>query len=255
MNIAIITGASSGLGVEYLDAVTEKYTDLDEIWLIARRKERMDKISQKYSDVFIRSVALDLSSDEAYLVLDSLLKEKNPTIKILINNAGVEKIGRFDDTDYSSVMNMLNLNIKGMTMIDHICLSYMKRGSFIIHTCSISSFTPVPSQIVYSASKAYIRFFSRGLREEMMKKGINVFMMCPGNMDTEMNPKGQHSQSKMVDCLPFLDMKVITRKSLKKAESGKAIYTPGMFYKGYRFFTKILPSGIMIKITGKSYKY
>jgi len=255
MDIAIITGASSGLGIEYLEAVTEKYSSLDEIWIVARRLDRMEELAKKYSDIIIRPIALDLASDDAYLKLGSLLDEVNPTIKILINNAGVEKTGRFDITEQSVVRSMIDLNVKVMTMVDHICIPFMKSGSFIIHTCSVSSFAPVPAQIVYSASKAYLRFFSRGLREEMKQKGINVFMMCPGNMDTEMNPKGQHSQSKMVDSLPFLNMKVITRKALIKAEAGKAMYTPGGFYKCYRAVTKILPSALMIKITGKSYDY
>ena len=255
MNIAVITGASSGLGVEYLDAIAELYPGLDEIWLVARRKDRLEKLTEKYLSVKIRPVVLDLSSDDAYLALSDLLEETDPVISILINNAGIEKTGRFDETEYSAIKGMINLNVKGMTMVDYACIPYMKAGSFIIHTCSVSSFAPVPSQTVYSSSKAYMRFFSRSLREEMKKKDINVFMMCPGNMDTEMNPKGQHSQSEMVDNLPFLDMKVITRKALKKAQAGKAIYTPGVFYKGYRLLSKILPSCIMIRITRKSYQY
>ena len=108
-------------------------------------------------------------------------------------------------------------------------------------TCSISSFTPVPNQAVYSASKAYVQYLSRALHEEVRKRGIRILMMCPGNMDTEMNPKGQGRQSSRINMLPFLDMNVITEKSLEMAERGKAVYTPGIFYKFYKVSSKLLP--------------
>lgn len=84
---------------------------------------------------------------------------------------------------------------------------------------------------------------------------MNVLVICPGNMDIEMNPMGGKSQSEKVDKLPFLDMKVITRKSLDKASRGKAIYTHGGFYKLYQLVSKILPSAVMIKIVRMRYDY
>lgn len=135
-----------------------------------------------------------------------------------------------------------------------MCLPYMKAGSLGIMTCSISSFCPVPNQAVYSASKIYVRFLSRALREEVRKDGIRILAMCPGNMDTEMNPKGGTSQSEKVDKLPFLDMKKIIRRSILLAGRGYALYTPGGLYKAYRFASKILPSAYMIKIIGKSFE-
>lgn len=255
MNIAIITGASSGLGVEYANAVIEKYNYLDEIWLVARRKERMEKFAELHSEVRIRPVALDLAKNESYDELENLLKREKVEIDVLINNAGFERSGRFDEMNKKDILCMIDLNVKGLTMVDWVCFPYMKKNGIVLHTCSVSSFCPIPSQTVYSASKIYVRFLSRALREEMRKKDVNVLMMCPGNMDTEMNPKGGASQSDKVDKLPFLDMKVITRKSLDKATTGKAIYTPGGFYKLYRLASKVLPSAWMIKIAGRSYKF
>lgn len=255
MNIAVITGASSGLGVEYAKAVIEMYPSLNEIWLIARRKNRLEEFAAKYPHVRIRTLALDLAKNESYYELENLLKQKRANIKILVNNAGFEKTGRFDQMDKADILAMIDLNVKGFTMVNRVCFPHMRKGSFAIMTCSVSSFCPVPAQAVYSASKIYVRFLSRALHEEMAKKGINILMMCPGNMDTEMNPKGGHSQSDMVDKLPFLDMKVITRKSLRLGRRGYAMYTPGGFYKLYRAASKLLPSAFMIKIAEQSYDF
>lgn len=94
---------------------------------------------------------------------------------------------------------------------------------------------------------------SRALREEVKTYGINILAMCPGNMDTEMNPKGGSSQSAKVDRLPFLNMKKITKKSIQFAKNGHAIYTPGKLYKLYRFASKIMPSALMVKIIKNSF--
>lgn len=253
MNIAIITGASSGLGVEYLKTIVSQEGQLDEIWLIARREERLQALAEQYKGVPIRPVALDLSKNEAYFALDEMLKQKNPSVRILINNAGYEKTGRFDEMPQDAILSMVELNVKGLTMLNRICFPYMEKGAVAILTCSVSSFCPVPAQAVYSASKAYVRSLGRSLHYEMKKKGVKVLTMCPGNMNTEMNPQGQGSQSGIVDRLPFLDMKHITAQALEKANAGKAIYTPGLFYKCYRLLCKLLPSAWMIKIVGKSY--
>lgn len=254
MNIAVITGASSGLGAEYARTIIQSGEKLDEIWLIARRKERLNKFAEEYRQVAIRPVALDLSTNHSYDELDELLKQENVSIKILINNAGFERPGKFISMDKTDILSMIDLNIKGFTMINRVCIPYMKAGSIAIMTCSVSSFCPVPNQAVYSASKIYVRFLSRALREECKNDGIHIMAMCPGNMDTEMNPKGGNSQSDKVDKLPFLNMGVITKKSLLLAKKGRAIYTPGAFYKMYRIVSKLFPSAWMIKIVGRTYQ-
>ena len=87
MKTAIITGASSGLGYEYVKAVIERYTDIEEFWLIARRAERLQAIAEEYKDKKIVPVCLDLTKDVSFAEYETLLKEKEPDIRLLINNA------------------------------------------------------------------------------------------------------------------------------------------------------------------------
>jgi uncharacterized protein len=253
MNIAIITGASSGLGVKFLDAITRKYPTLDEYWIIARRTERLEALAKKYEPKKIVSIEADLSDEKAYVKIADKLKKEQPLIKVLINNAGYEKSGAFSSMQEKDILSMIAVNIKGMTMMQRICLPYMQTGSFSIITCSVSAFSPVPNQAIYAASKKYVYYFGKALREELLAKKINVLLLCPGNMDTEMNPKGKGRQSQKINGLPFLDMEKLTMKALELAQKGRGVYTPGWFYKGYRVVSKILPSAWMLKITGRFY--
>lgn len=252
-DIAVITGASSGLGVKFLEAVVNRYPQMDEYWILARRKERLDKLAGKYKNKKVVAIEVDLSNESSYDGLIKRLENEKPKIKVLINNAGYEKSGKFVDMGQEDILNMISVNIKGMTLIQRIILPYMQKGSYTIITCSVSSFAPVPNQTVYSATKKYVYYFGKALREELLDKDINVLLLCPGNMDTEMNPKGQGRQSQKINKLPFLDMSKITAKALEKAEKGKGVYTPGMLYKSYRVVSKIFPSLWMMKLAKKFY--
>ena len=250
MNIAIITGASSGLGAEFLRAVAEMHPELDEIWLIARRRERMEQLIAELPYQHFRVLPLDLGNDDAYQELASILHHENPSIQILINNAGYEKSGAFSGMAEADIQTMLSVNVKGLTMVQRVCMPYMHSGSCSVLTCSVSAFTPVPHQAVYSAAKKYVYFLGKALRDKLRGQGINVLLLCPGNMDTEMNPKGQGRQTNR---LPYLNLKKLTRNALARAESGKAVYTPGIFYKCYRFVSKLFPSAFMLHFVRKFY--
>lgn len=253
MKIAIITGASSGLGVEFTKTIIERYPELDEIWIIARRKERLEQIVKSNSDKKLRAITFDLSVDEEYVKLGKLLSDVKPKISILINNAGYEHSGIFKDMSTSDIQNMISVNIKGLTMVQKICSPYFTKNSFTIMTCSVSAFTPVPHQAVYSASKRYVYALGKALREEEKKNKVNIMLLCPGNMDTEMNPKGQARQSEQINTLPFLDIKKVTKIALTKAEHKKSVYTPGRFYKFYRIVSKVFPSSFIMYFAKKFY--
>lgn len=248
MKIAVVTGASSGLGREFARAVLEQYSSLDQVWVLARRTERLDALAEEYSEGKVRPVKMDLSNNADYANLADLLAQEQSDIQIVINNAGFEKGGAFAEMDAAAIENMMQVNVKGGTMIPRLCLPYMKQGSFIITTGSVSSFVPMKNQAVYSASKIYLKYLSRALREELKPVGINSLVICPGNMETEMNIRaGDHAGK--VGILPYLDVPKLTRMALKKAESGAGVYTPGKFYKCYRFASKILPHSLMMKIS------
>lgn len=251
MKIAIITGASSGLGYEYVKAVVERYPDLDEYWLIARRRERLEAIAEEYKDKKIVPVCLDLTKDESFAEFDALLKEKNPDIRLLINNAGFGKLGRLADMPYGDQIRMVDLNNKALTGITNISLPYMKKGSYVLNVCSIASFAPNPRMTVYCSTKAYVLSFSRSLRFELKERGINVIAVCPGPMRTEFlaNAGIEKGSSKTFDTLPYCDPVKVARASLVKADAGHGVYTPKAFFKFYRLLAKLLPHEIVMHMS------
>lgn len=241
MNIAILTGASSGLGVEFLKELQGK--ELDEIWVIARREATLREICEKYSKIKYRVLPFDLTSPVAIEKLSALLDEEKPSVKYLINNAGFGVIGDLIDADYQKMGDMVALNAKALTEVTAIVLKHMKSGSEIINVCSIASFVPNARMSVYSATKAYVMSFSRALRYELKKKKINVLALCPGPMKTEfLGVAGiEKGVSKTFDTLPYCSPAKAAKGALKASKKGRAVYTPRAFYKFYRVLAKLLP--------------
>ena len=250
MNIAVLTGASSGLGIEFFKAINEKYQSLDEIWLIARRKERMEEISEN-SKIKVRIFPLDLIKEESIgIIKDALIKEK-ANIKLLVNNAGFGILGNIYDSDENKQMDMVSLNCRALTGLTTIALPYMASGSKIINVCSIAAFAPNPRLTVYSATKSYVMFYSRSLRYELKEKGIGVTALCPGPMRTEFLTvaKIPGNSKTFDDFLPYVDPEKAVKGVMKAADRNKAVYTPKAYYKLYRFIAKILPKEWVMPIS------
>ncbi len=251
MNIAVITGASSGLGVEFVKSVYNSRVDLDEIWIIARRKDRLDALQSELGNSVI-PVALDITDPAAVESYINLLKDKNATVKLLINNAGFGKLGNFDSLSLEHNTAMVRLNCEALTAMTSATLPFMDNCSEIINTCSIASFAPNTRMATYSSTKAYVMSLSRALRAELKPRKINVLAVCPGPMDTEFLaianiPKGA---SRTFDTLPRDKAPVVAKKSLKASHKGKAVYACHPFYKFYRIVAKILPKAIVMKMAG-----
>lgn len=247
MTVAVITGASSGLGKEFLKQILEKYPMLDEVWIVARRVERLNEL-RSMDEKRVRPVPLDLLDYSSYEKLDSMLKEEKAEIRLFVNNAGFGSLGNVAEEDHTKLGKIVDLNCRALTSLSAVALRYMKKGSGIINVCSIASFCPNPRMTVYSSSKAYVNSFSQSLRFETKKDGINVLAVCPGPMETEfLSVAGITKQnSKTFATLPYCDPVKVVKNSLKACEKGRAVYTPRAFFKFYRFVSKLVPKSIMM---------
>ena len=182
MNIAVITGASSGMGKEFvrqLDAIA----NLDEIWMIARSEEKLNAIDFATNAVK-RPIPLDLTTPEAFHYIKMLLELEKPCIRMLINCAGFGLCGRVDDLDHDAQTEMIDLNCKALMSLTKLCVPYMEKGSRIIELSSAGAFLPQPEFAVYAASKAFVLSFGRALYRELLPKHIYVTTVCPGPVDT-----------------------------------------------------------------------
>ena len=184
MNIAIVTGASSGLGKEFVTQIDHAYAKLNEIWVIARRKDILSSLSKDVR-IPIKVINLDLTDSKSFKVIELLLAEHTPDIKMLVNSAGYGIIGNFEDCSRDDVIGMISLNCIALTTMTHICLPYMHSGSRILQIASSAAFLPQPGFAVYAASKSYVLSFSKALSYELRERGIYVTAVCPGPVKTD----------------------------------------------------------------------
>lgn len=250
MDIAVITGASSGLGREYAEAALKQRPELDEIWVIARRSERLEELKNTLGGK-IHPIAMDITDSAAVESYKARLAESNASVRLLINNAGFGKLGNFDELTAEDNAGMVRLNCEGLTVMSSATLPYMKSGAEIINTCSIAAFAPNSRMAVYCSTKAFVMSLSRCMRAELRRRNINVIAVCPGPMDTEflavanIAPGSSHT----FDTLPRVNARAVAEKSLKASAKGRAVYTNRLFYKFYRFVAKLLPHSLVMKMS------
>ena len=183
MNIAIVTGASSGMGREFVLQLKD-YVRVDEIWVIARRLEALESLKTEVS-VSVRPIALDLADPTAFPTLENLLAEIKPNIKLLVNAAGFGKFGAYHKVTLAEDAAMIDLNCRAVVLMTRLCLPYMEKGAHILQLDSLSAFQPVPYITTYGATKAFVLSYSRAMNRELKSKGIRMMAMNPGWVKTE----------------------------------------------------------------------
>ena len=183
MKIAIVTGASSGMGREYVRQLSE-YVQVDEIWAVARRREALEALKAE-TTVPVRPVVLDLLEMESFDKIRAMLEETRPEIALLVNAAGFGKFGAYHKTSIEDDCRMIDLNCKALLVMTRLCIPYMKPGSHILELDSLSAFQPVPYITTYGATKAFVLSYSRAMNRELKGKGIRVMAMNPGWVKTE----------------------------------------------------------------------
>ena len=183
MKIAIVTGASSGMGREFVRQLSE-YVQVDEIWAVARRREALEALKAE-TTVPVRPVVLDLLEKESFDKIRAMLEEIRPEIRLLVNAAGFGKFGAYHKTTVEDDCRMIDLNCKALLVMTRLCIPYMKPGSHILELDSLSAFQPVPYITTYGATKAFVLSYSRAMNRELKDKGIRVMAMNPGWVKTE----------------------------------------------------------------------
>ncbi|MBR4290060.1 MAG: SDR family NAD(P)-dependent oxidoreductase [Oscillospiraceae bacterium] len=183
MNIAIVTGASSGMGREFVLQLSN-YVKVDEIWVIARRRDALESLKTEVA-VPVRPIPLDLCDSTAFDTLADLLEVEKPNIKLLVNAAGFGKFGACHKVSLTDESRMIDLNCKAVVLMTRLCVPYMASGSHILQLDSLSAFQPVPYITTYGATKAFVLSYARAMNRELKGHGIRVMAMNPGWVKTE----------------------------------------------------------------------
>ena len=161
--IAVVTGASSGLGREFVVQISEKYKTIDEIWVIARRAERLYALEREIEGKKIIVLPLDITKQEDLEAYKKMLAKEHPWVRVLVNAAGYGIMGHVEDVVCEELTGMIDVNCKALVAMTKITLPYMKEQSNIINIASSAAYLPQPSFAVYAATKSMVRSFSKAL--------------------------------------------------------------------------------------------
>ena len=183
MKIAIVTGASSGMGREFVLQLGS-FVQVDEIWAIARRADALETLKAEVS-IPVRPVSLDLCESSSFDTLEKLLEESKPDIKLLVNAAGFGKFGAYHKVSLQDESRMIDLNCKAVVLMTRLCLPYMTKASHILQLDSLSAFQPVPYITTYGATKSFVLSYSRAMNRELKARDIRMMAMNPGWVKTE----------------------------------------------------------------------
>ncbi len=246
-NAAIITGAGSGLGKEFVRLLAND-ENLDEIFILSRNHEKLNKVVAEFGEKF-KPYIIDLSDREQIKKFGEYLKEQNVSIKILINNAGFAKFCSYEDISIDESLNMIDLNISGVVGMSLVCVPFMQKGAHIINIASQAAFQPVPYQNIYSATKSFVKNYSQALNVELKEKGITVTAVCPGWIKTDLFERACINAPKATKRFLFMaSADAVAQKALKDAYKGKDISVYGSYVNFCRIMSKFLPEKLIMKI-------
>lgn len=247
-NIVIITGASSGLGQEFAIQLDRLLHRTDEIWLIARRKERMQELS-KLLEMPTKIIPMDVTNEQDMLAFKSLLEAEEPAIRMLINCAGFGLMGKFDEISIEEQIGMLKVNCEALTRMTWYCVPYMHKNSRIIQLASSAGFFPQKHFAVYAASKSYVLSFARAIREELKGKGIWVTAVCPGPVETEFfDIAEKYGSTLAVKKLTIVTPDKVVKTAIRDARDKKAISVCSVPIKAFHMITKIVPDELIFGV-------
>lgn len=260
MKIAIVTGASAGMGREAAIQIGDRFNGIEEIWIIARREDRLKELALQIPKK-VRCFAIDLSVSEDSLIREdrlgkqglAILKEAllayTPDVKFLINAAGYGKIGPVGTIDRKTESGMVVLNCQALCAVTLMVLPYMSDNSRMIQFASAAAFVPQPKFAIYAATKAFVLSYSRALNEELKPRGICVTAVCPGPVKTEFFDIAETSgKIPLYKMLAMADPEKVVRLALRDSMMGKSMSVYGIFMKLFLILCKVCPHQLIFNV-------
>jgi len=245
--IAIITGASSGLGKEFARILNSK-SNIDEIWAIARNLDNLKKLQNEFGKK-IKIYSMDISDISNIKNFKNTLLNSDIEILYLINNAGFAKFCSYNDISIDDAVNMINLNISGVVAMVMLCVPFMKKGSHIVNIASQAAFQPLPYQNIYSSTKVFVRNYSRALNVELKENKISVTAVCPGWIKTNLFQRANIGVNKATNkFVGIVEPKNVAEKAISDADKEKDMSVYSIYVKLCHLAAKILPQKVIMKI-------
>lgn len=244
MEIALITGASSGMGKAFARQIAEKYPEIQEIWAISRSVDALTEVKREIPR--LRILSMDLTERNDMEEFHKILQREKPSFKIVVESAGMGVQKKVEKTSVSQLCKMTELNCTALTAVAGLCIPYCIKGSRILCLSSGAAFLPQPGFAVYAASKSYVLSFARALNAEL-KGRITVTAVCPGPVDTPFLEKMGGKENMPFYKKPFIaKAEDVVKKALKDSEKGREVSVYGFSIKALRVLCKILPKKLIM---------
>jgi len=248
LKVVIVTGASSGIGEEFVRQLDQSFSRIDEIWMVARNVKKMESIASTLENKS-RILGLDLEKEEQRKELQLLLETEKPNICMLVNCAGFGLMGDFEQLDLQEQLNMVELNCKALTAVTYMAIPYMVRNGRIIQLASSAAFVPQAHFAVYAATKSYVLSFSRALQEELIPKEIFVTAVCPGPVDTPFFDRAETNGQTLALKKNFsVTAKAVVKNALIAAKQRKTVAVCSVPMKLFRLVCKVVPHSWILEI-------
>ncbi|MDX1957624.1 MAG: SDR family oxidoreductase [Leptospiraceae bacterium] len=250
--VALITGASTGIGYDLAKIFAKEKWDLV---LVARNKSKLEEVSKEIENEFKVTVNIfpaDLSLNESVEELYHFTKDRNLFVEVLVNNAGFGKAGEFISNSLEDELGMIDLNIRSLVHLTKLYTRDMianKKGK-ILNVASTASFQPGPFMSNYYATKSYVLHFSEGLYEELKPKGITVTTLCPGPTRTEFQARAEMGNEKLVKGFLAMDSYPVALLGYKGLMSGKPIVIAGFINSMMATSIRFTPRFMVRKLLG-----
>ena len=250
MKIVMVTGASSGIGAEFVRQLDQSFSRIDEIWMIARNVKKMEEIASNLKNK-TRIIGLDLEKNEQRTELQMLIEKENPNICMLVNCAGFGLMGDFEQLNMEEQLNMVELNCKALTAVTYMAIPYMTRNGRIIQLASAAAFVPQAHFVVYAATKSYVLSFSRALQEELLPKEIYITAVCPGPVNTPFFDRAETNGQTLALKKNFsVSPEWVVKDALIASKRRKTVAVCSLPMKLFRILCKVVPHSWILEIVG-----
>lgn len=240
--IAIVTGATGGIGKEFVKELLRE--EVDEIWAIGRNKSKLAELTKEFGEK-IKEISIDLSKVNELDILESLLQSEKPNVSFLVNNAGMAKMGEYNEFSNEEIEKTVSINCTAAVLMCNMCIPYMQSGSHILNISSAASFQPLPYLNLYSCTKTFLTYYSRSLNLELKSKKISVTAVCPGWVDTDLLEKERNGRP--IKFKGLTTKEVVVKYAIKDSKKGKDMSICTAYVRGEYWMLKLFSQKVTMK--------
>jgi hypothetical protein len=250
--VAVVTGASTGIGAEFARQLAAGGTDLV---VVARNRPRLEELAttlEREHRAEVEVLAADLETDDGVATVERRLSDAGRPVELLVNNAGFGTSGLFHELPVEDEISEINLNVIALVRLTRAALGPMvERGrGGVINVSSVGAYQPTPNSATYSATKAFVSSFTNAIHEELKDTGVKAMVLTPGFTHTEFHVRAKVENTDSMPGFIWQTAEEVVRAALKSYDKGRAVCIPGAINTVAAAFSGSMPAAVTRKVAG-----